>query len=305
MISVITPVFNEENTLVELFNRTENSLKKLGESFEFMFIDNGSTDGSLNIIKQLAKKNNNVKYLSLTKNAGHQGGIWAGINNTKNTTIIIDSDLQQPPELIEKFIEKWREGYKVVKTKKIKDNDNRWWKRLFSSLFYKLINKLTKLNLFEGQSDFCLLDQEIIQIIKNFKEKKSFLRGLINITGYKSCYLEYDVTKRKEGDSKFSKVEYFNFAIDGIFNYSKAPITFLFWIGLSISILCLVYVFYLISLYFFFSVQLPAGWVTISIMIMFFGSLNLLAFSIIGRYILLVLEDGKNRPEYFIKEKNF
>lgn len=306
MISVITPVFNEEKTLDELFKRLQTSFHKVNENFELIFVDNGSTDGSLQNIKKIAEKYDNVKFLSLTKNFGHQGGIWAGLSSTENTAVIIDSDLQQPPEIIEEFIKKWKEGFKIIKTKKILDQDTRSWKKFMSRMFYKSINRLTKLNLFAGQSDFCLLDKEVVKEIKKFSEKKSFLRGIINFTGFKSCYVEYEVLKRPEGISKFSKIDYFNFAVDGIFNYSKAPITILFWTGLVTSIFCLFYIFYLLFLYFFYGADsLPAGWVTVSILLMFFGSLNLLSFSMIGKYILLILEDGKNRPEFFIKEKNF
>ncbi len=306
MISVITPVLNEEKTLEELYKRLQTSFKKANQDFEIIFVDNGSIDGSLKVIKKIAEYQKNVKYLSLTKNVGHQGGIWAGLSSTENTSIIIDSDLQQPPETIEEFIKKWKEGFKIVKTKKILDQDTRSWKKIMSYIFYKTINRLTKLNLFEGQSDFCLLDKDIVKEIKKFHEKKSFLRGIINFTGFKSCYVEYEVNKRAEGVSKFSKIDYFNFAVDGIFNYSKAPITILFWTGITISLFCLFYIFYLTILYYFYGTQsLPAGWVTISILLMFFGSLNLIAFSMIGKYILLILEDGKNRPDYFIKEKNF
>lgn len=305
MISIVTPVYNEEKTLKELFERIEKSFKKTYENFEVIFVDNGSTDDSLNIIKELAITKKNVKYLSLTKNVGHQGGIWAGIKNTINTVIIIDSDLQQPPELIEQFINRWKEGYKIVKTKKINDQDKRWWKKFFSSIFYRIINFITNLNLFEGQSDFCLLDQEVVKSIKQFKEKKIFIRGLINLTGFKSCYVEYEVQERREGYSKFTKKEYFNFAVDGIFNYSKTPINIMFFLGILIAFLCLFYVIYLIIIFFQNPENLPPGWISIFMIIMFFGSLNLLSFSMIGKYILLILEDGKKRPEYFISEKNF
>lgn len=306
MISIITPVYNEESSINELCERIIKTVKNANQSFEIIFVDNGSEDNSLSLIKNLAEKYENVKYLSLTKNVGHQSGIWAGISFTNNTVIIIDADLQQPPEIIDKFITKWQEGFKIVKTKKIFDEDPRWWKKFFSTIFYKLINKLTNLNLFEGQSDFCLIDSVVVKEIKKFKEKKTFLRGMLNLTGFKSCHVEYIVTKRKSGDSKFLKRHYINFALDGIFNYSKAPISFLFWLGASISLLCVLYIFYLLAIYFFYPNELfPAGWITISILLMFFGSLNLIAITILGRYILLVLEDNKNRPEYFVKEKNF
>jgi len=306
MISIITPVYNEEHSLIELHARIQKTLSKLNQQFEIIFVDNGSTDDSLKIIKKIGENNNNIKYLSLTKNVGHQGGIWAGINSTNNTIVIIDADLQQPPEIIEQFIKKWKAGFKIVKTKKINDKDSRWWKKFFSSIFYKLINKFTKLNLFEGQSDFCLIDSQVVKEIKNFSEKKSFLRGILNFTGFESCFIEYSVDKRKSGISKFSKNEYFSFALEGIFNYSRAPIILLFWFGFIISFLCLIYIVYLLIIYFFFKeISLPPGWITTSILLMFFGSINLVALSMLGQYILLLIEDNKKRPEYFIKEKNF
>ena len=173
MISVITPVFNEEKTLEELFKRLKTSFDKVNENFELIFVDNGSTDGSLQIIKKIAEKQDNVKFLSLTKNSGHQGGIWAGLSSTENTSVIIDSDLQQPPEIIEEFIKKWKEGFKIIKTKKVLDQDTRPWKKFMSYMFYKTINRLTKLNLFEGQSDFCLLDKEVVkEQVKNWSLEK-------------------------------------------------------------------------------------------------------------------------------------
>ena len=306
MISIITPVYNEEHTLIELHARIKTTLNKLNEQFEIIFVDNGSTDESLNIIKKICENNKNIKYISLTKNVGHQGGIWSGINNTNNTLVIIDADLQQPPEVIEQFIKKWKEGFNIIKTKKINDKDARWWKKFFSSVFYKLINRFTKLKLFDGQSDFCLIDTKVVREIKNFPEKKTFLRGILNFTGFESCFVEYSVDERKSGISKFSKNEYLGFALEGIFNYSRAPIIFLFWFGFIISILCFFYIIYLISIYFIFeNLKIPPGWITTSILLMFFGSMNLVALSILGKYILLLIEDNKKRPEYFIKEKNF
>ena len=265
MISIITPVFNEENTLDELFRRVEKSCKELNQDFEMIFIDNGSYDNSINIIKKISKNKNNIKFLSLKKNVGHQGAIWAGLINTNYTTVIIDADLQQPPELIKEFIKKWRNGFKIVNTTKKSDLDNRIWKKITSFFFYKVINKLTNLNLSEGQSDFCLLDSEVLKEVKKFEEKKSFLRGIVNFTNFKKCKVEYEVQKRKFGESKFSKVEYFHLAIDGISNYSKVSIIFMFWVFLIISFLSLIYLIYLLLIYFVKGAQSSSvDWLTIS-----------------------------------------
>ena len=306
MISIITPVFNEEDTLEELYNRTEKSCNEVNQNFEMIFVDNGSFDNSLDIIRKISINNKNIKFLSLKKNVGHQGAIWAGLNCTKNTTIIIDADLQQPPELIKEFIKKWREGFKIVNTTKITDQDNRIWKKITSYFFYKIINKFTKLNLSKGQSDFCLLDSKILKEIKKIDEKKSFLRGIVNSNNSKSYSVKYDVQKRRFGDSKFSKFEYFNLAIDGISDYRKVSITILFWLGLLISFSFLIYIIYLLSFYFFYGLEsLPTSWSNIFIFIIFLGVLNFTGFYMVGRYILRTRKNGTQRHEYIIKEKNF
>ena len=173
MITVITPVYNEESNIEELFSRIDKAFLNTNQKYELLFVDNGSYDKSLQVIKKLSKENSQVKFISLTKNFGHQGGIWAGLYNTENTSIIMDSDLQHPPELIPEIIEKWSKGYKIVNTMKRKDKDARIWKKIFSGLFYSIVNKLTNLKLSSGQSDFCLIDSSILNIVKKLPEKKN------------------------------------------------------------------------------------------------------------------------------------
>tara|TARA_Y100000294_G_scaffold161366_1_gene165714 strand:- start:537 stop:1484 length:948 start_codon:yes stop_codon:yes gene_type:complete len=314
MITVITPVYNEEENIEELFSRIDKVFLKINKKYELLFVDNGSKDKSLEIIKKIEKENSQVKFISLTKNFGHQGGIWAGLYNTDNTSIIMDSDLQHPPELIPEIIEKWSKGYKIVNTMKRKDKDTRIWKKIFSGLFYSIVNKLTNLKLSSGQSDFCLIDSTILDIIKKLPEKKIFLRGIINSLGYDYSVVEYECEARKRGKSKFSIFEYLNLAFDGIVSFSSLSIAIFFWLGMLTAVICLFYAFYIFVLLILNLVLLdtnqpisnlfPPGWTSIIIGMLFIGSIQLIGLGILGKYIALTLENVKRRPEFFIKEKS-
>ena len=314
MITVITPVYNEEENIEELFSRIDKVFLKINQKYELLFVDNGSKDKSLEIIKKIEKENSQVKFISLTKNFGHQGGIWAGLYNTDNTSIIMDSDLQHPPELIPEIIEKWSKGYKIVNTMKRKDKDTRIWKKMFSSFFYSIVNKLTNLKLSSGQSYFCLIDSTILDIIKKLPEKKIFLRGIINSLGYNYSVVEYECEARKRGKSKFSIFEYLNLAFDGIVSFTSLPIAIFFWLGILAAVICLFYAFYIFVLFILNLVFLdtnqpisklfPPGWASIIIGMLFVGSIQLIGLGILGKYIALTLENVKRRPEFFIKEKS-
>ena len=305
MISIITPVFDESENLNELFSRIDKVFSNLKEKYEIIFVDNGSNDSSLDVIKGLAEKNSQIKFVSLTKNFGHQGGIWAGLNHTTNTCIIMDSDLQHPPEVIPKLIEKWHKGFKVVNTRKNVDRDNRIWKKFFASLFYKIINSVTNLNLSTGQSDYCLIDSSVLSVLKQLPEKKIFLRGIVNSLGFETTTVQYDTEARKSGKSKFSKVEYIDLALNGILSYSSAPVSIFFWVGIIISLFCVGYIIYIGTIYYFLNnyIDMPPGWATILVSILFFGSIQLMALGILGKYLILILENGKKRPEFIVKEK--
>ena len=305
MITVVTPVFNEENSLEELFSRLDKAFKGINQDFNVLFVDNGSKDGSLKTIKKIKEKNNNVKYISLTKNFGHQGGIWAGIYHVEGSCIIMDSDLQHPPETIPGLVEKWKNGAKVVNTKKISDDDNRLWKKLFSKFFYNVANYFTKLELSSGQSDFCLIDKDVVKLMKELPERKIFIRGLINSLGFESSTINYNCARRKNDKSKFSIFEYLNLAFDGIISFSAIPATIFFWFGILIALGCIIYSIYLFLLYLFFSGDsLPPGWTTIVLAIFFLSAVQLIGLGVIGKYNSITLENIKKKPEFIVKEKS-
>lgn len=310
MISIISPIYNEADNLIELYKRVVAALESVHEKFEFILVENGSSDSSLEIIKDLRAKDPRIKFISLSRNFGHQGGILAGMTYASGDAVVsIDGDLQQPPELIPKMIELWKKGYDVVfTTKKLKNNDRNWL-FLWNRIFYKLIGLISDLNLTYGQSDYRLLDRKVVDAILNIPEKHKFLRGMVEWVGFSQIGVEYEVSPRKSGQSKFSFRNYVNFALDGIFSFSTVPLRMFLWVGLSIAAFCGIYALY----YFVMGIMtmlipnknlLPPGSATITVSILFLGGVQLIGIGCLGEYIGRIYSQTKNRPDFIVREKD-
>ena len=310
MISIISPIYNEADNLIELYKRVVAALESVHEKFEFILVENGSSDNSLEIIKDLRAKDPRIKFISLSRNFGHQGGILAGMTYASGDAVVsIDGDLQQPPELIPKMIELWKKGYDVVfTTKKLKNNDRNWL-FLWNRIFYKLIGLISDLNLTYGQSDYRLLDRKVVDAILNIPEKHKFLRGMVEWVGFSQIGVEYEVSPRKSGQSKFSFRNYVNFAFDGIFSFSTMPLRMFLWFGLSIAAFCGIYALY----YFVMGIMtmlipnknlLPPGSATITVSILFLGGVQLIGIGCLGEYIGRIYSQTKNRPDFIVREKD-
>jgi len=310
MISVISPIYNEEANLLTLYQRIKNVLTDLvEEDHEIILVDNGSTDDSLKIIKQLRDNDIKVKYISLSRNFGHQSGILAGIEHARGDAVIsIDGDLQQPPELIAEMVKLWKSGFQVVYTIKTSRSYNFSFRKIFTFLFYKLLSRISDLKLSHGQSDFRLLDRKIVDILKNMPERNKFLRGLVEWVGFKQTYLEYNPSDRLHGESKFSFKHYINFALDGIVSFSTLPLRLVLLFGVGVACLSFVYVVNLLITWAMslwdLNVELPPGWATIAVSISFLGGVQLISIGLIGEYISRIFTQTKKRPEYIIREKN-
>ena len=308
MISVISPIYNEEANLLTLYQRVKNILTDLvEEDHEIILVDNGSTDDSLKIIKQLRENDIKVKYISLSRNFGHQCGILAGIEHAKGDAVIsIDGDLQQPPELIKQMVELWKSGYQVVYTIK-KSNYQRWNLRKFLTIwFYKILSIISELSFSYGQSDYRLLDRKIIDVLKMMPERDKFLRGLVEWVGFKQTSLAYIPSERLHGNSKFSIKNYINFALNGIFSFSTAPLKIILLIGFSVSALCMIYALFALSVGIISlldpSVNTPPGWATIAVSITFLSSIQLISIGFVGEYVIRNFNQSKLRPEYIVNE---
>ena len=226
MISVVAPIFNEVDSLDELVRRISAALEPLDETLEIILVDNGSTDASLNKMRDLQAHDPRVKWISLSRNFGHQGGILAGMHHARGDAVVtIDGDLQHPPELIPKLIEQWRAGHEVVFTTKTVTPGS-GVRGTMTRAFYWLISRISHLQLSLGQSDFRLLDRSVVDVICAMPEQEKFLRGLVDWVGYRQVGVEYQPAARRNGETKFSMRNYFSFAINGILSFSTIPLTY-------------------------------------------------------------------------------
>jgi dolichol-phosphate mannosyltransferase len=309
MISIISPIYNEADNLQELYERIAAVFNSAAEVFEIILIDNGSVDDSLEIIKKLRTNDPRVKYVSLSRNFGHQGAILAGLKYSSGEAVIsLDGDLQHPPEIIPDMIRLWREGYEVVYTYKKDQFKSLDCRILLTKLFYKFINVISDLKLSFGQSDFRLLDGKIVSIINQMEEKDKFLRGLVNWVGFRQTGIEYEPAPRKRGESKFSLRHYIAFALNGTFSFSTVPLRISMYIGMLMTcvfgVMALYYVILGLSHVFLKEgVILPPGWLTIVTSILFLGGIQLMSIGIIGEYIGRIFMQTKSRPEFIVKDQ--
>ncbi len=234
LCSVIVPLFNEEGNLLELHNRLDDMFKKHNFAYEIIFVDDGSFDGSLDIIKGLAKKNSAVKYISFSRNFGHESASTAGLDYCRgDIVILIDADLQDPPEVIPEMIEKWQQGYNVVFAKRNLRKGETLIKKLTSYLFYRLLNKLVEVKIPMDTGDFRLMDRKVVDSVKVCKETNRFVRGLVAWVGFDQTEILYNRDPRSSGDTKYSLYKLFLLSIDAILGFSILPIHFIvflvFW----------------------------------------------------------------------------
>jgi dolichol-phosphate mannosyltransferase len=309
MISIISPIYNEAENLRELCRRIIKALEATQEDFEIILVENGSYDDSLKIIKSLRNDDPRIKFLSLSRNFGHQGAILAGLAYASGDAVIsLDGDLQQPPELLPKMIQLWQEGNDVVYTIKKNQINHLNFRLSMTKLFYTFISRISDLKLSYGQSDFRLIDRKIVDILSQLDEKNKFLRGLVDWVGFRQIGVEYEPAPRQSGESKFSFWNYMSFALDGIFSFSTMPLKISLWSGLIIAfIFGFLAVYYLIKGIINFSFNgdmvLPPGWLTIVVGIFFLGGIQLISVGILGEYIGRIFSQTKARPEFIVKEK--
>ncbi len=303
-ISVIIPVFNEEGNIVSFYKNLKQNLP-ISHSIEIIYIDDGSTDRTLTLIKELSNKNSEVKYISLTRNFGHQYALKAGIDNSSGDAVIsLDGDFQHPASLIPQMISKWKDGYKIVFTRRVDDERINFLKRSTSKAFYRLINSMSEANIPDGSADFRLLDREVVNVIKQSSESTLFLRGLVSWTGYKAYGIDYRPETRAWGISKYSYPKMIHFALDAITSFSTVPLRFATIIGLFMSLFSGVYGIYAVVVFLVDRQNVIIGWPSVIISVLFIGGLQLLILGIVGEYIGKIFLETKKRPLYIIQDSN-
>ena len=304
-ISIVIPTYCEEGNIFELYEQLQRELSKSEiHSFEIIYVNDGSNDNSLEKIKELAIRDERVKYIHFSRNFGHQNGLRAGLDFAKGDAVIsMDADLQHPPELIPTLIAFWRAGNKVVYTKRKDKNDLSFFKKLTSKMFYKLVNYLSETKLEEGTADFRLLDRSVVEALKNFNENNLFYRGIIPGLGFRQHGIDYIPNERFSGNTKYTFSKMVRFALTGITSSSAKPLYFSIYLGAFLALCSFFYALYAIYVSIF-TTEAVAGWTSTIASILFIGGIQLMMLGIVGIYLGKLFSESKKRPNYIIEESN-
>lgn len=300
LLSIVVPVFNEEDNIRHFYESICQNMQPLPYSFELIFVDDGSKDRSREILRELEKQDERVQSIFLARNSGHQLALTCGLDHAEGDAVItMDGDMQHPPELIPVLLQKWEEGYEVVQTIRKTTEGVSALKKLTSYYYYKVLNKLSQVHIQEGGSDFRLMDKVVVKAFRRYREHARFIRGMIGAMGFKQVQIEFVAPKRFAGVSKFSPRKMLNFAIDGVLAFSILPLRLGLYIGTICGILSLILIIHVLIAKFVLN-DAVAGWATITACILFFGGMQMLVLGIMGEYLGRVFEEVKNRPLYLI-----
>jgi len=302
MISILCPCYNEEAVLDLFFKKISEVLEKIPEEFEFVCVNDGSKDKTLEVLKAHARKDSRIKIIDLSRNFGKEAALTAALDYCKGDAAIpIDVDLQDPPELIEKMIEKWHDGYEVVLARRTDRSSDSYLKRTTAKMFYRLHNLISNPEIPENVGDFRLIDRKVIEALKNMKESHRFMKGLFAWAGFKTFTLDYKRNARSSGTSKFNGWKLWNLAIEGITSFSTAPLTLWLYFGGILAFSAFAYGFWIFIRTLIFGIDLP-GYASLICLILFFGGLQLAGIGIIGEYLGRTYIESKQRPVYIIRE---
>jgi glycosyltransferase involved in cell wall biosynthesis len=302
-ISILIPAYNEQAVLNQLYDR----LTKLANdtpkyNFEFLFVNDGSRDKTLEIIKSYAEKDSRIAYVNLSRNFGKEIAMAAGFDHTTgNATVIIDADLQDPPELIPEMIKHWEDGYDDVYARRTSRAGESWLKKITSEAFYKILQKSTTIPIQRDTGDFRLLDKRCVEALRQFRESQRYTKGMFSWVGYKKKEILYDRDPRAAGETKWNYRKLLNFAIDGITSFTTAPLRFSSLMGILISAIAFIYIIYIVVRTILFGPD-QAGYPSMMAAILFLGGVQLISIGIIGEYVGRIFNETKHRPLYFVEE---
>jgi dolichol-phosphate mannosyltransferase len=304
LISILIPVFNEEGNVPAIIKAVQTVFAGIAYDFEIVFVNDGSADNSLSIIKKIAETQNNIFYISFSRNFGKDNALLAGLKYSKGDAIItIDADLQHPPEMIPGMLELWEQGNDIVYTYREDKNIHASnFNQFTSKMFYRIVNNLSDVELEDGIADYRLLDKKVVNVLNNLHEDRPFFRGLVKWVGFQQKGIPYTPNPRIAGESKYSTKALTRLALQGITSFSVKPLTIAIYLGLTFSVLSTLYIPYvLISLYKGLAIS---GWTSIIVTIAFFGGLQLMILGILGIYLGKLFMQSKQRPHFIIKESN-
>jgi dolichol-phosphate mannosyltransferase len=301
--SFIVPIYNEEETLPELYRRVRTVMERMDGPVELILVNDGSRDRSLKLIRELHDQDPRVCYISFARNFGHQIAVTAGLNFVRGQVIVIlDADLQDPPELIPDLVEKWRQGYQVVYAQRTQRRKEGWFKRFTAYFFYRLLKRLADVDIPTDTGDFCLMDRQVVDVLNSMPERNRYLRGLRSWVGFHQTSVRFERDPRFAGEVKYTFRKSLALAVNGLVSFSKVPLRLSTYVGLlsaAIAILMALLVLY----WRIFVPQSPlAGFTMILVAIFFIGAVQLVSIGILGEYIGRIYEEVKGRPLYTLTE---
>ncbi len=300
-LSLVVPVYNEIETLAEFYRRAGAVLQQCGNEYEIIFVDDGSSDGSLEQMRRVAASDPRVRVVSFSRNFGHQTAVTAGLNySTGAAVVVIDSDLQDPPEVISDLVARWREGYQVVYAVR-RNRKEGWVKRAAYRLFYRLLRRLAYVNMPLDAGDFAIMDRCVVDLLNEMPERNRFVRGIRAWVGFRQTGLEYDRHPRFAGESKYPFTKLMRLAYDGVISYSFVPLRVATQLGFVTSLVAFAAMAYVLGLRIFLGTKL-IGWTSTIAAILFLGGVQLMFIGILGEYVGRIFDEVKRRPLYVVKE---
>ena len=303
-ISILVPCHNEQENIEKLYDALVESIVKInGYQWEIVFVDDGSFDDTLSHIKQLRERDERVCFISLSRNFGKENAMLAGFDHiTGDAVIIMDADLQHPPHLMAEMIAEWESGYDDVYAERLNRGKESWLRRKLSMLYYRLLQRMAKVDVLPNVGDFRLLDRKCIDSLKKLRETQRYTKGLYCWIGFKKKKISFQQADREKGKSSFSYHRLFNLAVEGITSYTTAPLRISTVVGIVVSLVAFIYMCYVLIKTILYGEPVQ-GYPTLVILILFLGGVQLLSLGIIGEYLGRVFHETKNRPVYLISEQ--
>lgn len=300
LISVVVPMYYEELVAKECYSRLTKALSGKNFDYELIFVNDGSTDKTEQILQEIAVQDEKVKVINFARNFGHQVAVTAGIYNAKGDgVVLIDADLQDPPELIPSMVDLWEKGFQVVYAKRKKRKGESFFKKITAKYFYKFLNILSDISIPNDTGDFRLMDRCVVEVFKMMPEKHKFIRGMVSWIGFNQTFVEYERDERFAGETKYPLKKMLKFALDGLLSFSTKPLKLVASIGLLTVMLS--FVVLLFALYMKFSGQTESGWTSLMVVITFFSGVQLLSIGVLGEYIGRIYDETRNRPYFIVK----
>ncbi len=302
-ISIVTPAYRCSESLRELHKRVVSELEKLTDKFEIIMVNDGSPDNDWEVICEIAEKDKRVKGINLSRNFGHQIAVTAGMDMAEGDIIIImDADLQDPPEVIAKMVEKYKEGFHVVYAVRKERKNETFFKKTTAKLFYRLLRKMSDVKIPVDTGDFRLISKEVNNVLKKMKENNRYIRGLVSWAGFPQTGIEYVREGRFAGTTQYTLRKLMKFSLDGLTSFSTKPLEMATVMGFVMSGVAFIYAVYVLMAKLFFSVNIPSGWATLTVLVLLVGGMQMIMLGVVGEYIGRIYDEAKGRPLYIVKE---